>query len=286
MGVVSTWQFNVVGYLICVVAFSQFYKLAVGNAKSDGAATVLLQLIASITILILAPLFVLKFPSDIKYYLLLLGASIFYALNDRLQTTSRKNLQVSVISIVAQLSSVFLIIYGLTIFREPLVINKLIGAGLILVGNIILLYKKGKLDLNKYIIFAILAALAFSTALVIDIGISKQFNLPFYIMLTLAIPAVILLIAEKIRLKEIIYEYNSKAKKYYLLTGIFWALLIFFSLRAFQFGDVTTIVPIQATAVLLNVVVAYFVLNEKNDELKKIIAAILVILGVYITVAI
>lgn len=280
----NIWQVNLIFYLISVVSFYQFYKLAVRNAKKDGAATITLQLLASIAVLFLSPFFAIKFPSEIKWYVLLAGACIFYALNDRLQTTARKHLQVSVFTIINQLSTVFLIIYGLTIFRDPFSPIKLLGALIILAANILLRYSKGKIEINKYVSIAVLATIAFATAMSIDIGISGHFNLPIYIMLTLFIPALFIVVGERIKLSEIVAEFNSPDQKYYILTGIFWALTIFFSLRSFQLGKVTTIVPLQATNVLLNVIVAYFFLGEKKDELKKTTAALLVMLGIYLTI--
>lgn len=156
LGIINSWQFYVAGYLVFVVIFYQFYKLAVRNAKRDGAATVLLQLVAGLSLLLFIPLFHFSFPKSIYTYLLLAGACIFYALNDRLQTTARKHLQVSVFSIIGQLSNVFLIVYGLTLFREQIVMTKILGAGLILCGNIFLLYRGGKFTINKYTIIGIL----------------------------------------------------------------------------------------------------------------------------------
>jgi len=89
---------------------------------------------------------------------------------------------------------------------------------------------------------------------------------------------------EKIKMHEVSKEYNSDAKKYYLLTGIAWGLAILSSLRSFRFGEVTTIIPLQATAILLNVFVAYAFQNEREGRLKKILAACLVLAGVYLTV--
>lgn len=279
-----TWQFNLIGYLICVVAYFQFYKLAVKNAEEDGAATLLLQTIAGLSVLLLVPFFEFKLPSDIKWYLLLIAASVFYTVNDRLQTTARKHLQVSVFTILNQLANVFLIIFGLTIFKESFSFSKILGAGLILLANGLLLYKKGRLEINKYVFITIAATLSFAIAISIDIGIVQQFNLPFYIMLALIIPAAMLFFVEKISLHQMFVEYKNSNGKYYLLTGVFWALTIFFSLRSFQFGEVTTIVPLQATNVLLNVAVAYLFLGEKKEELKKIIAALIIIAGIYLTV--
>jgi drug/metabolite transporter (DMT)-like permease len=284
MNLFNAWQINLIAHLISLVVFFQCYKLAVRNVKRDGAATILLQTLASIAVLFLVPFFPFILPSDPKFYLLLLAACIFYAINDRLQTTARKNLQVSVYSIVNQLSNVFLIIIGLTIFREGLVLQKLVGAGLILFGNIFLFYKKGTFKPNKYVWVAVVASLFCAIAISTDIGISKQFNLPFYIMITLALPALIILFGERIKLSEVLREYSGQDRKWYVITGIAWAFTIFFSLRAFQLGSVTTIVPLAATAVLLNVIVAYLFLGEKKDEWRKIIAALLVIAGIYLTV--
>jgi drug/metabolite transporter (DMT)-like permease len=284
VNIFNTWQFNLTGYFITAIAFFQFYKLAVKNSQKDGAATILLQFIASTSVLFLAPLLPFNLPTDIRTYLILLVATIFYTLYGRLQTTSRKHLQVSVYSVINQLTNVFLILIGLTIFREPLITTELFGAGLILSGNLILFYKKDKFELNRYVLIGITATLFLAIAISIDIGISKQFNLPLYIMLTLLVPAMMIFFSERIKISEVIREYNSKDRKYYLVTGIAWGLMIFFTLRAFQLGSVTTIVTLQATSVLLNVLVAYFLLKENDYKMRKIIAAILVIVGVYLAV--
>jgi len=282
----NTWQFNIILFLIGIVIFFQFYKLAVRNAQRDGAATILLQLIGGFSVLCLIPFLPFKFSTDIKVYLFLILACVFYGLNDRLETTSRKHLEVSVFSILGQLGTVFLILMGITVFKEPFVLTKIVGASLILFANFFIFYEKGKLKLNKYAWLGVLSKLFFSIAVSIDIGISNQFNLPFYIMLTFLLPAIVIFFGEKIKPSEIAREYRSPAKKHYLVTGISWGLLSFFYLRAFQFGQVTTIVPIQASAVLLNVLIAYIFFKERDNGLKKIIASILVIIGIILTVGI
>lgn len=284
MNLLNTWQFSLFGYLVCVVGFYQFFKLAVRNAKSDGAAAALLQIIGAGFGLLMTPLLPIIWPSESKYWLLLIVACVFYALNDRLQTTARKHLQVSVVTILNQLSTVFLFTIGILFFREPFSLNKFLGVLVILAANVLLRYSKGKLEFNKYIGLAVLAIMSFAIAMTIDIDISRVFNLPIYIMLTLAIPALMIMIVEKIKPQELLTEFRGQDQKYYILTGAFWALTIFFSLRSFQLGKVTTIVPLQASNVLLNVLVAYFLLGEKKDEIKKILAAILVMIGITLTI--
>ncbi|HOZ03002.1 MAG TPA: EamA family transporter [Candidatus Woesebacteria bacterium] len=280
----NTWQLNFVIYLVSVVSFFQFYKLAVSKTKNDGAATVTLQLLGAVSSIIFIPFFALNFPSEMKWYLLLLGACLFYATSDRLQTTARKHLQVSVVTIINQLQTVFLIIYGWTIFHDEFSFSKLIGALLIISANLLLNLKENRLQINKYVGLAVIATFVFSIALSVDIGISSQFNLPIYVLITLALPALIISFAEKVTLQNISQELSSSTRKYYLLTGISWALTIIFALRSFQLGEVTTIVPLQATSVMLNVIVAYIFLKERSEIEKKLFAALMVMAGIYLTV--
>jgi drug/metabolite transporter (DMT)-like permease len=284
MDLFNTWQFNLCGYIVFAVLFNQFYKFAVRKAIKDGAATIALQSIAGLSALLLMPFFKVTFPTDWRIYLLLAIACIFYALNDRAQTTIRKNMEVSIYTIINQLTSVFLIIIGLTVFREPVVFGKIVGAVLILFANIMLRYSGGKFQLNKYIILAAFANLALASALSIDVGISKQFNLPFYIMFTLIVPTLMIKTAEKIKVSDILLELKREDKKYFFLTGICWSLLIFFMIRAYQMGSFTLITPLSATTVLLNVLIATIFFSERKDIFKKIIAAFIVICGVYFTV--
>jgi drug/metabolite transporter (DMT)-like permease len=250
----------------------------------DGAATILLQILGGLSALIFFPFFEVKFPHDPVIYVTLAIACVFYAINDRLNTTARKHIEVSTFSILAELSSVFLIVIGLTVFREPFLVGKIIGAIIVMTANVLLVYKKGRFNLNKYTIFAILAQFAYSTAISIDIGISKNFNLPIYIMLTLAIPALLIFLFEKHSVKEITNEWNNGNKVYFVITGLSWNLAILFMLRAYQLGPITTITPVAASAVLFNVLVAALFLKEREEITKKVILAILTVIGISMTV--
>jgi len=66
MDIFNVWQFYLIGGYITSVLFFQYYKKAVHNAHHNGAATVLLQLIATVTYLLIIPLYEFKFPVEIK----------------------------------------------------------------------------------------------------------------------------------------------------------------------------------------------------------------------------
>lgn len=276
----NTWYFNLVAYLVIYIVFTQMYKIATQNSKNDGALTILLQLLSGLGVLIFVPFFKMQFPTQISTYVFFGLAIIFYAIADRVNTTARRGLEVSLYSILGQLSTVFVIIWGILFFKEEIIIKKLFGAVLILFGNIIVLYKKGKFEWNQYILFSLLGNLAMSIGISVDVGISDQFNMPIYVALTLILPALLILVVERVKIKDVIAEFKEGNKKAILTVGASWGIMIVAMLRAYQYGTVTTIAPLCSLTTILNVFVAYFVLKEKDSIIKKILAAIVVILGI------
>lgn len=276
------WLLFVFMYIVLAVAFTQFYKIVTKTSKSDGTLTVLLQFLTGISALLLCPFFNFSFPTDWKVYLLLGIACIFYAISDRMNTTVRSGIEASTFSIIKQLSTVFMILAGLLFFKEQFVWKKIIGAGLIIFSNILIFYKKGSQKLDKYVLLGILSNIAFSIALFLDVNISDNFNLAFYVALTLFVPALFITIAERIKFSNIKKEFQNGNKKAILITSLCWGTMIVVQLRAYQLGDVTSVAPLCALTVIGNVIVGYLFLKERNNLLKKIIAAILIIISVFL----
>lgn len=275
-----SWVIFIILYLILAVAFNQFYKVTTKTLTKPGALTVLLQMLSTISILLLCPFFEIKFPTDIKVYIFLGLAIIFYAISDRLNTTVRSGIEASTYSMIKQLSTVFMIFAGLIFFKEPFIITKFIGAILIILSNVLIFYKKNSGKPNKYIILGIIANIFFTVALFLDVNISDSFNLPFYVALTLGIPAILICIFERIKFSDIKNEFMNGNKKAILITAITWSLAITVQLRAYQLGNVSVVAPLCSLTVILNVLVGYLFFKERENIPKKIIAALLIILGI------
>ena len=280
MDILNNWLVYVMLYLILATAFTQFFKVTTKTLKKAGALTILLQMMAGITALILCPFFEFKFPTDINVYIMLGLSIIFYAITDRINTTVRSGIEASTFSMLKQLSTTFMIFAGLIFFKEEFILNKFIGAMLIIFSNILIFYKKGKFEFNKYIGLGILANITFTIALFLDVNISDNFNLPFYVALTLIIPALLIMIAERIKPSEIKEELVNGNKKAIAITAISWGLMIVVQLRAYQLGNVTIVAPLCALTVILNVIIGYIFLNEKDNLLRKIISEILIIISI------
>lgn len=276
----DNWILCVALYLVLATAFTQFYKIATKTLKKPGALTVLLQVISGLIVLLLIPFYEIKFSADPYVYIMLGLAIIFYAISDRINTTVRSGIEASTFSILKQLSTTFMIFAGLLFFKEEFILTKFIGAMIIIFSNILIFYKKGKFEFNKYILFGILANISFTIALFLDVNISNNFTLPIYVGTTLIVPAILISITEKIKLSEIKEEFINGNKKAIIITSVCWGTAILAQLRAYQLGDVTTIAPLCALTVILNVIVGYLFQNERDNMLRKIISAILIIMSV------
>lgn len=280
MELVNNWLLYVILYLIMITLFTQFYKQATKKIQKTGALTVLIQIIGGLIAFILCLFFEIRFPTDIKIYILLGISIICYTIKDRLDTKVLSGIEASTFNILQQLSTTFMILAGLIIFKEEFILAKFIGAMLIIFSNILVFYQKGKIQFNQYVLLGIISNLVFTIALFLDVNISEHFNLPMYVSITLIVPAILIMIFERIKPSEIKDEFVNGNKKAILITAITWPIAIITQLRAYQLGNVTIVAPLCALSVMLNVLVGYLFLKEKDNLWRKIISAILIIISI------
>lgn len=280
MNLLNNYKFYIIIYLIVSTIFNQGYKFITKTMNNSGALTILIQIFSSLTCILIIPLFEIKFPSNYKVYIFLFLAIIFYTLNDRLGTTARSGIDASTYNILKQLSTVFMIIMGLFFFKEQFVLNKIVGALLIILSNLLVFYKKENFGINKYLILGILANISLSIALFLDVNYSKEFNLAFYVLLTFLIPLILIFIFERIKVKQIINEYKKSNKIILLVTSVSWAIMMISKLKTYELGSVIVVAPLTSLTVILNIFVSYFLLKEKSNLIRKIIAGILIVIGI------
>lgn len=283
---------NTVFTIIISVLASVFIWQAMDRAskatKNDGALTAVYQAIAGGFVLLFIPFDELKIATNWKIWVMLILACLFYAINDRIMTTVYRNLEASQISVLKQLSSVFVILIGLFVFKEPFDLGNIIAAILIIGSNILILYqKKGKEKdgrrIGKYIALSVAANLAMSIALSIDIDISTHYNLAIYAALSLLIPSLIIIMADvKVTFKAMKEELVYGNRKAILIASIAQGVQIFTMLKAYQYGDVIFVAPLLALSVFVNAMYELIALKKKDGWEKKIIASIMIVIAVFL----
>lgn len=282
MEILNSWKFWVMLYLVSAVVFAQAFKKANRNMKSAGALTILLEVFTAFFALFFIPFFDFTWPTDTSVYLTLLAVVSIYAITDRLNIEARYGLYPSVFSMLKQLSTVFLIILGFIFLKEQIVLKKIIGSVIIIFANVLLVFNKGKIKFNKYFIMSFVSNFLFAIAMLINVNISNYFNLAFYTILTVFTPSILIFIFGKHSLKELKCEFNYYDKKYFLLASFCWCLMLIASVRSYQLGNVTLIAPLLTLTSILNTMYEYFVCKNKSKFIQKVIASILIIIGVII----
>ncbi len=280
MSLFDLWETWVIIYLISAVLFAQVFKAANRNMKSAGALTILLEFFTALFALLFIPFFKFTLPNDFNIYIILLIATFLYAITDRLNIEARYGLDPSTFSVLKQLSTVFMIFFGILFLKEKLIFTRVLGAIIIIFANLLLAFEKGKLKFNKYFIMSIISNFLFAIAMLINVNISEQFNLAFYTIITVSIPAFLIKVFGKYKIIDLKNEFNMYHKKEFLIAAFSWCLMLISSVKAYQLGDIAIVAPIFTLTSIVNAMIEFLVLKNKNKLIQKLIAAILLTLGV------
>lgn len=267
-------------YIVLTTGLNQFYKLATRTMKNAAAQTVGLQLVAGLSCLIFMPFFEFRFPSNPWTYLFLGLSCVFYAINNFMIASVRKNLEASVVGILQQSYTVLMSLAGLILFSEQVTFFKMMGILMIIGGNVLVFWQQKKTKELRYVWMGLLAYTCNVIAGLIDVGYSGEFNLPFYTAFLYIVPALFIFIGSRIKIIDIIKEYKRANKRDYYITGFCWGVHYFVLLIAYSMSEVSVVAPLASLSVFSNVIVGYFWLKEKDRLAKKIIAAVLAILGI------
>ena len=277
----NNWIFWVVIYLITAVIFAQSFKVANKNMKSATSLTILLEILTCTFSIIFIPFFKIKIASDARTYIVLFIVGLIYAVTDRLNTESRYGLAPSTFSMLKQLSSVFMLILSFIFLKEELVINKILGAGLIIIANFLLgLNKNGKFEYNKYFIYLIISNFLFAVAMLINTSFSSKFNIAIYTMITTGIPAIILTLTTKTTFKKLKDEFNLYDKKKFLLAAFCWSVMLISSVKAYEFGVVSIVAPLLTLTSVLNTIYEFILNKDRKELILKLIVCLIIIFGV------
>lgn len=280
MNIINNWAFWTIVYLIAAVVFAQTFKKANKNMENPGALTILLEVFTGIFSLLMIPLFEIKLELTSSIIITLLIVVCIYAITDRLNIEARYGLETSTFSMVKRLSTVFMIIFGFIFLKEPVILNKVLGALIIIISNIILTYNKGKFQIDKYLVMATFSQFLFAIAMLINVDISNNFNLAFYTWITVTGPAILISIFGRHNIKDLKKELKLYDKKYFLIAAFSWALMLNSSIRAYQLGSVIVVASITSLTPILNAIAELVFNKNKERFIQKVIISILLIIGV------
>jgi drug/metabolite transporter (DMT)-like permease len=289
------WLFCTLVFVVGQVAFLQFFKRATretadGFGPRLGALAVAVQLVSALAMVFFMPFFDWVWPSGWLVWVLLAIAFLLYAINDRMDATTRKNLDISADTLIQQVYRIFFFAFGIFFLGRAFTWAKLIGGVLIVFANMFLLFERGKFRFNRYVLLKVLSAVIFAAAFTIDTFNSPEFNLPFYVFLSFGAPALYLtacgLVARRAGATPIGIVNEFRRRGWWILAaGVSQGLASLGILRAYQFFDrFVEVAAISGVYVLLNAVFAFVFLRERAAKWQKAAAAA-VIAGAIVLIA-
>lgn len=271
----------VICYLVFTLIFSQGFKKVNRTMKNASALTILLELFTGLFAIIMSIFFKYTFPSDIKVYITLFVVTIIYAVTDRLNIEARYGLSPSNFSMLKQLSTVFLVIFGLVFLKEQLVFKKILGAIIIVVSNVMLAVNKdGKFEFNKYFIFCLISNFLFAVAMFINVNISNMFNIGIYTLITVFIPSIIIKLFSRLSFKDLEEEFNLYNKPLFILVSFAWCMMLISSVKAYEYGSISVVAPLLTLTALTNTIYEFIVDKDKKRFYYKLVISILILIGV------
>ena len=271
----------VICYLVFALIFSQGFKKVNRTMKNASALTVLLELFTGLFAIVMSIFFKYTFPSDIKVYITLFVVTIIYAVTDRLNIEARYGLSPSNFSMLKQLSTVFLVIFGLLFLREQLAFKKILGAIIIVVSNVMLAVNKdGKFEFNIYFIFCLISNFLFAVAMFINVNISSMFNIGIYTLITVFIPSIIIKLFSRLSFKDLEEEFNLYNKPLFILVSFAWCMMLISSVKAYEYGSISVVAPLLTLTALTNTIYEFIVDKDKKRFYYKLVISILILIGV------
>ena len=237
-------------------------------------------LIALVFVPVLINEFVL--PLSLTAWMLVLLSSIFWVFIAVIGFYAYKYTQVSLKSPLSESRVLWVLLFAVIFLKEKLILDKVLGIILIFISLIILTYKKQKKfgDLtDKGVQLTLLTALLTAGVAIIDKSALQYFTPGTFGFLVYFIPGLILIGFGRGHFKDV--NKILKTKHYYLgIVVILGFLFYYFNLKAYQIADVTQVFPVIRLSTAFTVIFGIIFLKEKENEFKKLIATVIIFLGI------
>jgi uncharacterized membrane protein len=272
-------------FLLAILAslFLSFSILAQKNIFkrvkiSPLAAIALFQLLTGFMFIALLPFSKVKYPVDLQVWLRVPLMVSFYAVGNVFYMRGVERISASEIGLLFASQPVWIFLGGVLFLGEDTAPVKLVGILLVLVG-LVVVYFKGKLRWSFFHSLTALASIIISAAMVVDRFLIDYFSPVFYSSIAWTLPGLI-----DFSLPGVRQEAGALSKKDWLVLLLPAAFAVLFGLGIFLSyqagGEASRVGGILRLSTIFTIVLGYFVFNEKQEIVRKLIGGVIVVMGV------
>lgn len=192
-----------------------------------------------------------------------------------------KHLSAAEVTILTSSSTVISIFLSLIFLNEVFDFNVALGTFLVLLSIFIVNSEKLAFRSKQGIGFALLSALCAGTAVVNDAVILNSYEVFSYVAIMSFLPGVVLILLFPKKLKQAKKLALSKTSRLMFVFSLFYAIQAVTYYLSYQSGaPISHLSPITKSSIILTVIFAAVFLNEKKNLPKKVLASIIVTVGV------
>jgi len=228
---------------------------------------------------------------DLKTFLIIYGASIFYVLYQISVTKAYEKGEISKLYPLTVLSPIFVPIWAFFFLKETLNLGIIIGILVTIIGAISVKQKSLRLKEFKTLFsvkgnaagagFAILASLMYSIGSVLDKSKIGDFNLIPYLAVLLGCMAFNMLLFS-LFFERKTFKDLKKIKWFSVIVAGITGYISFYTFRAaLQHVDVSLAVPVRLSSIFFALLLGILFLNEKLT-LNKVVGISIIIGGILI----
>lgn len=210
--------------------------------------------------------------------LFILLAILFYGIYERFHFSARKHIDASTMSVIFRLAPVIAFAGSLALFHESLTWEKLLGTGLILMASFIVIHKNPQLSFSRPFFAALVSATALGLAWMVDKPASFGFPPTFYSFILWTAPLAVIAFPLP-TIKQLKKEAVIGGWKVALL-GLMNVTGYVAQIKALSLAEASKVIPITSSSGTVIVLAGIFLLHEKTFMTKKILAGILMLIGI------
>lgn len=207
--------------------------------------------------------------------------AILYTASQVLVFQASKTIEASELIIFSSTRVLWTIGAAIIFLGESFNLSKIIGTILILFSVVYVSLKKKRIHPNKGHFYALAVAVCLGVGFVNDSYILKNADAVTYGALAFILPSILTTVIFPSKTSKLSKYLNIRLLGKIFLLGIFYSVGLIASYSAYKSGgNASQIVPIGQSVVIVTVILAALFLGERENLLKKFIAAVLVSIGV------
>ena len=207
--------------------------------------------------------------------------TLFLAAASTLNYKAAQSLEASESSILLSSQKLWEVILAFFLLQEAFSLNRLLGTIVVLVGVAVAQWRNERFIINRGVILALLASLAYACAEIASYFLLRVFDAPSLNVYSALFSATALLIVRPQTYKKISFYFRPKYFVSLLIVSFTSALASIFLYTAYQVGrNASQLAPILAAEAALTVMLAIVFLKERNNMVQKLSGACIVVAGI------